>query len=462
MERVRRLAAESSCFHWPLEFPEVFLDAGGRSAPDGGFDAVIGNPPWEMLRADHGPGAAATVRFSREAGVYRAQSRGHANQYQLFVERALSLLRPGGRLGLLVPGGLLTDHGAAELRGQLLHYHGLESLLVFDNRKAIFPIHRGLRFAAVTAVARRQASHIACRFGLETTDGLEQVAIGAVKDFPITLTPALIERLSGDQLAIPDVPGERDLRLIEAISAAHPPLADSRGWNAHFGRELNASDDKACWERHLPGEAQGSSDCRPADSRALPVIEGKHLAPFAVQLDGVTKYAAAPAVRARLGRTAAFDRPRLAYREVAAATNRLTLIAAILPPRTISVHTVFCLRTPLTLEEQDVLCALFNSFVANYLVRRWVTTHVTASIVARLPIPRPLPSTRQFSLLAADSARLRAGDRTAELVARVQARAAAAFGITIADYLHILDSFPLIPANERGAALHAFASGMPQ
>jgi hypothetical protein len=61
-------------FHWELEFPEVFFDADGRRRPDGGFDAVVGNPPWDMVRADHGADAhrsqsraetAAVVRFTR-------------------------------------------------------------------------------------------------------------------------------------------------------------------------------------------------------------------------------------------------------------------------------------------------------------------------------------------------------------------------------------------------------------
>ena len=51
-DRTLAVAADVGCFHWPLEFPEVFLDAGGRPSPSGGFDAVIGNPPWEMLRGD--------------------------------------------------------------------------------------------------------------------------------------------------------------------------------------------------------------------------------------------------------------------------------------------------------------------------------------------------------------------------------------------------------------------------
>ena len=68
--------AQSGCFHWPLEFPEVFLDDEGRPRPDGGFDAVVGNPPWEMLRADGRRDAAAAgegealVRFARDSGVY--------------------------------------------------------------------------------------------------------------------------------------------------------------------------------------------------------------------------------------------------------------------------------------------------------------------------------------------------------------------------------------------------------
>ena len=60
----------------------------------------------------------------------------------------------------------------------------------------------------------------------------------------------------------------------------------------------------------------------------------------------------------------------------------------MLPPGTATTHTVFCLRTSLPRDAQNFLCALFNSFVVNYLVRLRVTTHVTTAIVERLPIPR--------------------------------------------------------------------------
>ena len=82
-----------------------------------------------------------------------------------------------------------------------------------------------------------------------------------------------------------------------------------------------------------------------------------------------------------------YQRPRLAYRDVAGATNQLTLIAAMLPAGCVSTHTVFCLRTPCPLPAQQLLCGLFNSFVVNYLVRLRVSTHVTTALVERLPVP---------------------------------------------------------------------------
>src|SRR5438552_9479487 len=100
----KRAADVERFFHWELEFPEVFFGPGGRRRPAAGFDAVIGNPPWEMVRADHaGSGHGrprdrnrSVVRFSRDAGIYLRQSSGHANEYQLFAERALMLTRAGG------------------------------------------------------------------------------------------------------------------------------------------------------------------------------------------------------------------------------------------------------------------------------------------------------------------------------------------------------------------------------
>src|SRR6201999_2615015 len=94
-------------------------------------------------------------------------------------------------------------------------------------------------------------------------------------------------------------------------------------------------------------------------------------------------------------------RRRLAYRDVASATNRQTLIAAVLPERSVSTHTVFCLKEALPLSAQHFLCGLFNTFVANYLVRLRVTTHVTTGIIERLPVPTREDAGSSFDEIAA-------------------------------------------------------------
>jgi hypothetical protein len=142
---------------------------------------------------------------------------------------------------------------------------------------------------------------------------------------------------------------------------------------------------------------------------------------------------------------------------VASATNRLTLIAAILPAGCVSTHTVFCLRTALPLRAQHFLCGLFNSFVVNYLARLRVTTHVTTAIVEGLPIPKGTEKPSAYRELSAIARLL---SRRFDLVtaARLQAVVASLYQLSQAEFEHVLGTFPLVPAAERAAALRAYAT----
>src|SRR4030095_5207562 len=79
---------------------------------------------------------------------------------------------------------------------------------------------------------------------------------------------------------------------------------------------------------------------------------------------------------------------RLAYRDVSAATNRHALIAAIVPAHVVTTHTLFCLRTTFPRQQQDFLCALFNSSTMNAIVRMLMGGHVTTSLIESLPVPK--------------------------------------------------------------------------
>lgn len=437
-------------FHWELEFPEVFFDeAGGRRA-DAGFDAIIGNPPWDMVRADGGGDrdlaraeSSALVRFARDSGVYDTRADGHANRYQLFVERALALARPGGRIGLVLPSGIVADAGSASLRRQLFERARVERIVGFDNRRGTFPIHRSVRFVLLSATAGRPTTEIACRFGEHDPAVLDAAASNDERPeaswFTTRVTPALLERLSGDDLSIPDLRSPLDLAIVERATTLFPPLGSPEGWNARFGRELNATEDRR-WMR-----AAGSG---------VPVFEGKLIEPFRA-LPGGVRWRTAPADADRvLG--SSWRRPRLAYRDVASSTNRLTLIAALLPARSVSTHTLFCLKRDLPLRTQRLLCALFNSLVVNFLVRLRVTTHVTTSIVGRLPVPLEHDLGADADALVAAAARLARGPDPA-LFAWLNGVVARAYQLTDVEFAHVLESFPLIDRHERNQMLDAHA-----
>jgi hypothetical protein len=449
LDHAAAIADRHRFHHWPLAFPEVFWTDDGEPRADAGFDAVLGNPPWDMVRGDSGAGDIRTGRradaqritdFVRESGVYRVGSRSHVNRYQLFVERALQLVRPGGRIGLVLPSGMMTDAGAAPLRRHLFDRASIDSLEGLDNRGGIFPIHRSVRFVLMTCTTGRPTETIRGRFGITDPDDLERAA-----GEPLVITRRLLSRISGDDdLAIPELASEADLRILEKISVRVPPLASPDGWNVHFSRELNASDD-----RHAFAPFDAKSDARP-------VIEGKHIEPFRTSLEGCRHQLRPEASARRVPR-----RARLAYRDVASATNRLTLIAAIVPASAVTTHTLFCLRDPLPLATQHVLCALLNSFVANYLVRFRVNTHVTASLISRLPVPAIDPADPSFARLANLSRALTESREPTESMpeyAELQAQVARLYTLTREDCAHVLTTFPLIPTEVREAVFASFNS----
>jgi hypothetical protein len=127
------------CMHRQLAFPEVFLGDDAKS----GFDAVIGNPPYEVLAPlESGPRAAVTRSFVQIDPELAPSAVGKNNLYKLFVCRALELLRDGGYLSFIVPMPLLGDMQARGVRTALFEGGAFTEVHAFpqkdDPRKRIF------------------------------------------------------------------------------------------------------------------------------------------------------------------------------------------------------------------------------------------------------------------------------------------------------------------------------------
>jgi hypothetical protein len=122
IEQAEQLAERKRFFHWELEFPEVFFNREQRK-PDGGFDAVIGNPPYvrqEGLGDDK-------VAFKALYQVYNSI----ADLYTYFIERGHVLLRPQGRFGMITANKFMRANYGAALREFLTTKVRLEQLIDF-------------------------------------------------------------------------------------------------------------------------------------------------------------------------------------------------------------------------------------------------------------------------------------------------------------------------------------------
>ena len=166
--------ADVGTFHWPLEFPDVFAR--------GGFDVVLGNPPWETLSPDakeffavYDPGVRNVgpreqkaiierllqdpvikaawdaycwrlyrlANFLRKGGRYRLFApgnlgKGDFNVYRIFVELALQLTREGGRAAQIVPDGFYLGANASALRQELVEHWQWGRVYGFENTREVW------------------------------------------------------------------------------------------------------------------------------------------------------------------------------------------------------------------------------------------------------------------------------------------------------------------------------------
>ncbi len=264
----RQLAKERRFLHWEAAFPGVW-DEWEQDAPLGGFDAVIGNPPWdrmklqevewyaarvpaiahaqraadrkrmvEALRQRHDPVAVdygheawtaeAAARVAREVGAYPLLSGGDVNIYALFVERAARLVRPAGIVGLLVPSGIAADKGAAPFFRSISTTGRLAALLDFENRRSrfgrapFFPdVDSRFKFSAlVFGGQRRTFPQANCAF-------FQQDAVEAETNaFP--LAPADFDGVNPNTGTAPVFRSRRDAEITRGIYQRLPVLVDRR------------------------------------------------------------------------------------------------------------------------------------------------------------------------------------------------------------------------------------------
>lgn len=102
--------------------------------PTAAYDAVIGNPPYVRYQDFSGLARARSREAALRAGVSMS---GLASSWAAFTVHSALFLKPGGRLGLVLPAELLTVNYAAEVRKFLMASFARVDLVLFEER--VFP-----------------------------------------------------------------------------------------------------------------------------------------------------------------------------------------------------------------------------------------------------------------------------------------------------------------------------------
>ena len=129
-------------FHWELEFPEVWYEQ-GETTDEAGFDAVVGNPPYDVLaEKELGYDVSDEIGFFKSQPVFQPAIRGKNNLYKLFICRGLDVTGSGGMFSFIVPMALLGDDQSADVRRMLLNDATLQLIEAFpqkdDPRRRVF------------------------------------------------------------------------------------------------------------------------------------------------------------------------------------------------------------------------------------------------------------------------------------------------------------------------------------
>jgi hypothetical protein len=292
-------------FHWQLEFPEIALCRDGQLDPAGGFDVVLGNPPWNKIKParrdfyspfdaevknTQGPSldaliarlehdrpelrdlwiayerkVAAYADFLAESGIYSHQmarvdgrmTGGDPDLFRYFVERSVEWLKPGGLLGLVVPCTLWSAEGCTALRRLLLDDCTIQSVYTFENyRKWAFGIHPSFKFALFTA--RREVAAKGGGFRAAFMLREPRVIEAQAHERLIVLSRRFVDAVSPRTKALLDVRTEVEARLVEKLHAAHPMIGDpASDWNVRYDRELDMTVDSWLFKRREWMQARG-------------------------------------------------------------------------------------------------------------------------------------------------------------------------------------------------------------
>lgn len=450
MREVRDAVEPLRPAHMPYLFPEVFL----RERP--GFDVLVGNPPWETVKVEEQkwwwlrfPGlrlrrmakkeqkeAIARLREERPdlASEYDGEVKsvaaysaalnkgpfdlgsGDTDLYQVFAWRYWQLIRPNGRLAVVLPRPAVSGSPLTSWRKEILAHGAFTSVcMAINNGHWVFgePVHASKEFAFTVA---ERAGDGFVRFagpfssGQEFDDGASQLAVVSATEF----------MKWSEVAAFPLMPAPESAMVFRTMHRS-PAFINARSdWDFRLTNELHSTNDAAIYDFDL------------TESSKIPVFKGesfnlwqpdtgKYYARSEVsslrgrlgrKLEKQTRQAKSPYLGLDFGEGLPMDRPRIAFRKITSNTNQRTMVAALIPQGVSATEGCqVVLRAVGDEKAEAFLLGVLSSIPFDWGARRWVEINFNFYVMNSLPIPKYAPGTARSDRVVEVAGRLAAVDR---------------------------------------------------
>ena len=416
--------------HMPVLFPEVFL------RDNGGFDVLIGNPPWKQTMVDEvdfwnrfEPGLHSLSTKDRELKITQLGKR-HPEQLQLlererltedgrrkaliagpypglgsggrapdlypaFAWRNLTLLRNRGRLGIVLPRSILSGSINKEWRKSVLESSNIEVTTLHNKRSWVFSISEQL--SMVLLILEKVSTPSGVVNVLGPFRSFEEWSIGRSESREI---PVEVISEASDELSFPEIEFAEDVDVFVAFGTSPKFGLNKSNYDFRTVAEFNATSDKSKFSGGTP-------------ENGWPVIGGKGFNIWNPNTGKVYEWAVPERVRAELRRklhnqirmrNSEFfnwrkeeeiaecdlpcDYPRIAFRDLARAKDERTIISCLVPPKVILTNKApYLLRFLGSERDEAFILGILSSIPLDWYARRYVELGVNFHIFNRLPIP---------------------------------------------------------------------------
>ena len=468
LDQAREILDDERFFNWQVAFPGVWSEWESNGI-HGGFDAVIGNPPWDRMKlqqvewfvsrrreialaqraadrkrmiadlekagdplahdfATASERAVAATRMARTSGDYPLLSSGDINLYSLFVERAMTIVKPDGMVGLLTPSGIASDKTAARFFKGVSTQGRLRALYDFENRRTRYEMHpffpdvdSRFKFCAfIASPTPTEEAPAKCAFFLQGVAELDDPE----RCFP--LTAADFDRVNPNTGTAPIFRTRRDADLTTAVYGRLPVLVNRssgeevQAWPVKYSTMFHMTNDSGLFRTRVELEEKegaypiGGNRFASPSGDWVPLYEGKMVQAFDHRAANIVvkpenQHRPAQPVPATLeqhrnadwlpdpqfwvpasecGWTAGPDWV-LGFKEITAPTNVRTFIASLLPTVGFG-NKVPILKPEAGSRAEWLLAANLNAIILDFVARQKVQGQtLNLFIVEQLPVVTP-------------------------------------------------------------------------